>query len=63
MQGNDVAAIRKATEDLGLALQKIGGAMYEQQAPQTGGAEQPPDQGGSSGQGGDDVVEGEFKEQ
>jgi len=63
MQGSDIAAIRQATEDLGQVLQKIGGAMYEQQAPQAGGAEPSGDQGGSPGQGGDDVVEGEFKEE
>ncbi len=64
MQGSDIAAIRKATEELGLALQKIGGAMYQQEAPQAGGGPAPEDRGGSSGSsGGDDVVEGEFKEQ
>ncbi len=64
MQGSDIAAIRKATDELGQALQKIGGAMYQQEAPQAGGGPAPEDQGGSSGQtGGDDVVEGEFKEE
>jgi molecular chaperone DnaK len=61
MQGSDVAAIRRATEELGVALQKIGGAMYEQQPPQAGGPGS--DQGGQSGSGGEDVVEGEFKEE
>lgn len=70
MQGSDAAAIRQTTEELGQALQKIGGAMYEQQGPQAGGAgptnEQgggQPGSGGSGNSGGDDVVEGEFKEQ
>ncbi len=61
MQGSDITAIRNATEELGAALQKIGGAMYDQQPPQAGGAG--PDQGSPSGSGGEDVVEGEFKEE
>ena len=70
MQGSDAAAIRQLTEELGQVLQKIGGAMYEQQGPQTGGPGPSEGQGGgtsgpggSGSSGGDDVVEGEFKEQ
>jgi molecular chaperone DnaK len=61
-QGDDVAAIKSATEALGQVMQKIGTAAYEQ--PQAGGA---PDQSGQSGQSGQpesgpDVVDGEVKE-
>ena len=61
MNGDDVEAIRKATEDLGQVIQQLGASMYE--APQTAtpqgdaaAGEQttpPPDD--------EDVVDGEFK--
>ena len=60
MQGSDVDAIRSATEALGQTIQKIGGAMYQQQQPQ--GTAGPSDDVPPSGGGGEDVVEGEFKE-
>src|SRR5512138_1972273 len=58
-QGEDVAAIKSATEALGQVIQKIGASMYQQ------GPEAAP--GGASGAGpnpgaGPDVVEGEVKE-
>jgi len=54
LQGDDVEAIKSATETLNLAIQKIGGAMY--QGPETGpGA-------GPGGEAGPDVVDGEVKE-
>src|SRR5574341_956725 len=58
-QGDDVAAIKSATEALGQVIQKIGAAVYEQ--PQAGGAS---GQSGQSGQSesGPDVVDGEVKE-
>ena len=62
MQGEDSDAMRKATDELGQVIQKIGGAMYQQpEQPPTGGSDG--SQPGSSEPGGDDVVEGEYKEQ
>jgi molecular chaperone DnaK len=54
LQGEDVNAIKSATETLNLAIQKIGGAMY--QGPEAGpGA-------GPDSSAGPDVVDGEVKE-
>jgi len=59
MQGEDVGAIKSATEALGQSIQKIGASVYQQgQAP--GGAE--PGSGPSSNNAGPDVVDGEVKE-
>ncbi|HEX2696835.1 MAG TPA: molecular chaperone DnaK [Anaerolineales bacterium] len=57
-EGEDVAAIRSATEALGQVIQKIGASVYEQQ-PNAAGASN-----GSSGSSepGPDVVDGEVKE-
>lgn len=63
MQGQDIEAIRREADDLGQVIQKIGGSMYQQQQgdpaaggqPDPGPTEPPP--------AGDDVVDGEFKEQ
>jgi molecular chaperone DnaK len=73
--GEDAEAIKKATEDLGQNLQKVGASMYQQPAggaagpgaegsvpPDMGGdvpPQEPPAEGGSGG--GEDVVDGEFK--
>jgi len=69
MAGEDADAIRKQTEDLSQAIQKIGASMYQQ----PGGADQgagpagdagsagPTDEPGGSASGDDDVVDGEFK--
>jgi hypothetical protein len=56
-QSEDVAAIKAATEALGEAIQKIGGAVYQGQgqAAPSGDANPNPDAG-------PDVVEGEVKE-
>ncbi|MFH1651108.1 MAG: molecular chaperone DnaK, partial [Chloroflexota bacterium] len=61
LQGSDVEAIKRATQELSDTMQKIGTAIYKQQPPPPG--EQPPPPGGEppSG-GGDDTVEGEFRE-
>ena len=61
MQGDDVAAIKSATEALGQTIQKIGASVY-QQGPAAGGAEPGPDSGPSSNDAGPDVVDGEVKE-
>jgi len=60
-QGDDVNAIKSATEALGQVIQKIGASVYQQQAPQAG---DDAGQTGESGQSesGPDVVEGEVKE-
>ena len=55
-EGEDVAAIKTATESLGQAIQKIGASVYEQnQAPAEGEV-------GSNPDAGPDVVDGEVKE-
>ncbi|MFC1945953.1 molecular chaperone DnaK [Chloroflexota bacterium] len=65
LQGDDVEAIKTATEELNNTMQQIGQAVYQQQAPPPG-AEPPPEgePGGEAGQGGTDegTVEGEFRE-
>jgi len=57
-EGEDVAAIKAATESLGQSIQKIGASVYEQN-PAAGGSEAPE---GSSSDAGPDVVDGEVKE-
>jgi len=44
---DDVDAMRKANDNLGQVIQKIGGAMYGQDSPEAGS---PPDETGSSGE-------------
>jgi molecular chaperone DnaK len=70
MNGEDAAAIRKQTEELGQAIQAVGASMYQQQQQQggdqaAGGAGPqggPADDGGSQGGPSDeDIVDGEFK--
>ncbi|MDW8325106.1 MAG: molecular chaperone DnaK [Anaerolineales bacterium] len=66
LEGKDVAAIKRATEELYRAVQKIGAAMYGQPGAGPtmggdGGAGSRPG-GDGKGTGGDDVVEGQFKE-
>ena len=67
MDKDDADAIRKATDELGQVLQKVGAAAYAQPGgPAAGGPTGPtgpgPEQPGgpSSGPGGDNVVDGEF---
>ena len=55
--GDDVAAIRAATETLGEIIQKIGGAVYQGQDAPAGEAGPTPEPDA-----GPDVVEGEVKE-
>jgi molecular chaperone DnaK len=71
----DTEAIKKATEELGQTLQKVGASMYQQPGageagpgaegsvpPDMGGdapPQEPPAEGGQAG--GEDVVDGEFK--
>ena len=66
MTGQDVNVIRQASDELGQTIQKIGGSMYQQEGGQQAG---PAGDAGGEGQqpgsspSGEDVVEGDFKEQ
>jgi molecular chaperone DnaK len=69
LQGKDLPAIQKASEELARALQAIGSAMYGAGAQGGGSPQQPPSgetpgsgegPGGAGGSG--DVVEGDFKQ-
>jgi len=67
LQGSDIEAIRKATQELNETMQKVGSAVYQQQPPPPPGGQAPPggegSQGGEGGEGGDEgTVEGEFRE-
>jgi len=55
-EGEDVVAIKAATESLGGSIQKIGASAYEQNQAPAGG------EAGSNPETGPDVVEGEVKE-
>ncbi len=64
--GEDAEAIKKATDELGQVIQKIGSAAYASQpeaeaAAQQPGADEAP-AGGNAAADGDDVVDGEFKQ-
>jgi molecular chaperone DnaK len=74
MNGEDIDAIRKATEELGETIQKIGAAAYQQPGQAAAGqsatgttgtgpdaGQQPPTNGQGPTTGGDDVVDGEYK--
>jgi len=62
MSGQDTEAIRRTSEELSQTVQKLGASMYQQQSAP--GSETPGRAGPDTGpSGGDDVVEGEFKEQ
>jgi len=56
-EGTDLPAIKKATEDLSLAMQKIGEAMMKNQQPPNQG----PQQGGQGGE--EKVRDADFKEE
>jgi molecular chaperone DnaK len=60
MNGEDNDAIRRATQDLSQVVQQIGAAAYQQSGPAAGGTPPPPPPGKEGGEGGEDVVEGEF---
>ncbi len=57
MEGSDVAAIRRRTDELSQVLQQVGAAMYQGAGPGT-----PPPPGEEPPTGGEEVVEGEFHE-
>lgn len=65
---DDIEAIRRDTESLAQTVQKIGASMYQQQQAAAGGAGsaggqagEQPGGGSEKGPGGEDVVDGEFK--
>jgi molecular chaperone DnaK len=59
LQGTDIEAIHRATQELNESMQKIGAAIYQQQQqpPPPGSQPPPPGKGGEEG-----TVEGEFRE-
>jgi molecular chaperone DnaK len=63
-EGEDVEAMKAATQALGQLIQKIGAAVYEQQNVPGGNAGSPEAGAGPSpeGSGEDDVIDGEVKE-
>ncbi len=58
LQGSDVSAIRRCADELSQAMQQVGAAMYQDAGPEA----PPPPEGEPSGDGEEDVVEGEFSE-
>ncbi len=68
MNGSDATAIRKAADDLGALIQKVGASAYQQQPGPTAGGPAGdaggPQTGPTPGEnkpGGEDVVDGEFR--
>jgi molecular chaperone DnaK len=62
LNGEDAGAIRRVTEELMQSVQQIGAAAYQQSAPEAGpSTDAGPQPGGEGGEGGEDVVEGEFR--
>ena len=74
MAGDNVEAIRKVTEELNEVIQKVGGSMYQETGAPAGGPGGPgggpggpaggsagPGGPGTAGPGGEDVVDGEFR--
>ena len=58
LQGTDMDAVRRATQELNETMQKVGATIYQQQPPPPPGGEPPPGkEGGEEG-----TVEGEFRE-
>jgi molecular chaperone DnaK len=65
LQGKDVEAINRATQELNESLQKVGAAVYQQQQqqPPPPGGGTPPGSEPPKGKGGEEgTVEGEFRE-
>ena len=65
MSGEDIDAIRKATDSLGEIIQKIGASAYPAgggPTPEQPGGGQQPGGGPQGSPGGEDVVDGEFKQ-
>jgi molecular chaperone DnaK len=66
LQGTDINSIRNTTSELSDLMQKIGSAVYQQQAgptpPPSDSEPPPPGNGGQQGGGEEGTVEGEFRE-
>jgi molecular chaperone DnaK len=70
LKGSDMAAVKSTSDALVEQLQKVSTAAYQAAStagpaaggPEDGGADQPAGSDGSSDQGNEEVVEGEFKE-
>jgi molecular chaperone DnaK len=65
LQGSDIEALQKASQELSDAMQKVGAAVYQQQQPPPPDGETPPEgEPPPSGEGGEGegTVEGEFRE-
>ena len=64
LQGTDVEAIRRATEQLNDSLQKVGAAIYQEQEQPPPPADEPPPPGEEAppDKEGEGTVEGEFRE-
>ena len=58
LQGSDIDAIRRATQELSDTMQKVGAAVYQQQQPPP----PPPGKEGGGERGDEGTVEGEFRE-
>ena len=63
LQGTDIDAVRRATQELNESLQKVGAAIYQQQQQQPPPDEEPPSEGEPpEKEEGEGTVEGEFRE-
>ena len=66
LQSNDIESIRRTTQELSEAMQKVGAAVYGQQPPPEGEAppsgEAPPEGEAPPGKEDEGTVEGEFRE-
>jgi len=62
LQGTDIEAVRRATQELSDAIQKVGAAVYQQQQPSPSDSEPPPGGEEPDAKGEEGTVEGEFRE-
>jgi molecular chaperone DnaK len=62
LQGTDTEAVKRATQELNETMQKIGSAVYQQQAPPPEGEAPPPGDNQPPPPDGEDTVEGDFRE-
>jgi molecular chaperone DnaK len=60
LQGSDMNLIRNAIQELSQAMQKVGASVYQQPGQPPPGGQQGPS--GKPGEGGEETVEGEFRE-
>ncbi|MBN2550945.1 MAG: molecular chaperone DnaK [Anaerolineales bacterium] len=61
LSGEDANAIRQATDELNQVLQQVGAAAYQPSGPAAGAPEPEPQGDSGSESGGEDVVDGEFR--